>query len=302
MNRIRFILVLVGTLLLINLYAVTINPGVVVKTDKNKTVIGGLITLVIEVKGAGIKYVSWNLCDTAVTNIEKINVLQTASSGDVIKSFKHTIIFTSSKPGDILINHLPIVIHYLKGDYVIYTNRNIIKFKNEPLLTSINDINSIDVTGFLPLKYLLYFGLFLTVFIVAFAKRNMLVKKKTVELKPSPQEIRRAALDKLELLEHQMANNISANNHIADMIFDILKDFLQQVFTSKQFTGTESELLKNINSLPIEKREKELITDVLNTSLNTRFSIQDNSPLITVYLDKVKSLILCFAWHSPIEI
>jgi hypothetical protein len=302
MNRIKLISLMVNMLLIINLHAGTIKPVIVFKADKSQVTVGGLITLTIQVKGTGIKYVSWNLCDSVIANIDKVTVLQTDTPRNGIKSLQHTIVFTSTKPGIMIVDHLPVVIYSSEGDYTLFTNRSIFKFKDETLVSNINDINPITVTRLLPLKYLLYFALSLMIIITLFSAGNRSLKKNKREVKMSPQEIRMAAIEKLELLELEMINAPGANSYTRDMIFELLKDFLEQVFLSKKIKGNENEMLKNINSLPLENGEKELIIDILNLSLNTRFSIQNNSLSTTVYMDRVKSFVSGFALPPLIKV
>lgn len=301
MDSIRFMSTIVTALLITTAHVTTAKPGIIVKTDKSQTVIGSATTLVIQITGTDINYVSWNLCDSSLKNIKNINVLQTISFGNGIRSLKYSIVFTSIKAGNIIIDHLPIVIHSPKGDHIIFTGRNIIKFTKEPLLTNIDDINPIVASGLLPFKYLLYISLSLVIITAAFVTKKSILKKHKEKLRLSPQKIRQAALGKLELLEHQVENATSTNNHLGDMIFDVLKDFLGQLFILEQFTGTEDELLRNIKLLPLEIREKELIIDVLNTSLNARFSIQ-NGKSLTVYLYKVKCFISSSTLPTPIKV
>jgi len=163
--------------LITNLFATT-KPVIVVKTNKNETVTGGAITLVIQVKGTGINHVSWGLCDTALANIQKINVLKVSSSAIADSSFKHTIVFTSIKPGNIIIDQLPVVVWYATGNYDVFTDKVTVNFKNEPLLTNINNINTNVATRFSELKYVLGGALLIIIIIAVFAARITSAKKK----------------------------------------------------------------------------------------------------------------------------
>jgi hypothetical protein len=208
-----------------------------------------------------------------------------SSSANADGSFKHAIIFTSTKPGGITIDHLPVIANDATSGYKIFTDKVTVNFKNEALLTNINDINANVATRFSELKYVLFAALVVIIIIIVFAARYSVDKKKKAE-PVAPQHIRQAALEKLKLLEQQ-----PANGQVVDMAFDILKNFLQQAFTTINFTATESELLQSINALPVGQSDKELIIGILKASANTRFKKPQDSRLVAAYLAKVKSFI-----------
>lgn len=178
MKYFSFILIAGGMFLITNLFAAITKPVIIVKTNKDETTTGDQVTLVIEVNGTGVKHVSWNLCDTALANIHHINVLQGSSSAIADSVFKHVIVFTSTQPGSIIIDQLPVVASFATRDYKLLTGKVIVNFKNRPLLSHINDINTNVATRFLELKYVLCGALVIMIIIIVFAARSTSTKKK----------------------------------------------------------------------------------------------------------------------------
>jgi hypothetical protein len=293
MNRINFIFLTLGLCLGSCVFASTVKYRLIVKLDKTYAVIGTPITLTTRLVSADAKSILWDAYDSSLVKIKKIRILSIRPAGTGQRAFEHTVIFTAVKPGDLVLDSLPVIVNSVAGNYTAFTKPVAIKFKNEQLLTSLNDIKQINESNYLSAKILSVFflvGLFLLlagVFAISVFNRN---KRKR---QPSIYNIQQTLLDRINLLEMEITAEVTTDKRIADQIFDVLKEYLEKVFLTGQVPVSEDRLIQQITPLNLRDQEKKEIINLLETSKKIRFSYQNKTPdFLSAFLYKLKTFII----------
>jgi hypothetical protein len=273
MGASKFFLFFIAMLFLNNIYA---RPGYYLNTalDKNKSKIGGLISMSVKIGGPNIQNVSWDLANKLLAENPRIKIIYSKIVTNGPGRFQNDFIFTSVKPGNVVLSKMPVSIKSTNGYVTLFTKEYRVNFVGETLPSNISDIKTINQTWLFSNRRLLV--LFIAFSIAAGAIGLVLlglklIKKRTV----SVEKIRSIYLHKIQVLQEQITNDQKKDEQIKEQIFSVFNEYLAKTFEHKTPNNPTGENLDKI----------------LDHSDKVRFSYGYRPLALKIYADEIKAFI-----------
>ena len=286
MRIIRLFFVFIGLVLADKAHAFTVES----KINKKGIELGGLIYISIKVTGINIQNVSWQAASEVFTDNAKIKLIAVKATANNSGSFGCDFIFTAIKPGNVIINPLPVIIKHDGRTDTVFTKIYAVKFKYDIALSTINDVKPIEKFNMAYIAEALVGLMFIYCLITVIVRIEGAIKLK-MKKNISIERIRSIYLKRLQALEVRLIENIPPDT--IEGLFDIFKGYLNEITVGGFTDVTELSVLELADELKLDHEDKQHLAGLLNAAYKLRFSYQQVMPVaLKGYVDEVKAFII----------
>lgn len=293
MTGFRFFFLVVASLLINKVYA---RPTyqLAISFNKHSCKIGEPMIMSVKINGTGIESVVWDQVAQLFAQNPRLEIIGFKSYAGVQGQFQRDFIFTSIKPGTVLLGKMPIIIKSSNSVDTIFTTASSINFIGERLPSGISDIRPIHQNR--P-PYRIYLLVVLAgVTIAASIIWGALFWRERAKKRKAPiEKTRRVYLQKIKELQAQLSDDPKKEHEITEQIFGVFKEYLVKTAERSMIVNGRASFEQMIPDNSVDEN----LNEIWDRADKIRFSYRFNKLALTTYINEIEAYITTYPVFLP---